>query len=140
MTKTEAIYELLNAFKYNVDKSFMDACDMAIKALQSTMSQERVNHESTNDLISRADAITALCNRVDEKCDSNKGEWLYTDEFIEVIQALPSAEALKVVRCKDCQHYEKYETWSACTYWSADPYEQATVIDEDFCSYGERIE
>lgn len=49
------------------------------------------------------------------------------------------AENVKVVvRCKDCIHYEKHESWSACTYWSGDPYEQASVIDEDFCSYGER--
>ena len=24
------------------------------------------------------------------------------------------------------------------TYWSGDPYEQASVNDDDFCSYGER--
>ena len=35
MTREEAIYELRNAFKYNVDDSFMVACDMAIEALQN---------------------------------------------------------------------------------------------------------
>ena len=42
-----------------------------------------------------------------------------------------------LVRCKDCKHYDKFSTWSACTYWSGDPYEQASVNDDDFCSYGE---
>lgn len=35
MTREEAIYELSNAFKYNVDDSFMVACDIAIEALQA---------------------------------------------------------------------------------------------------------
>ena len=35
MTREEAIYELLNAFKYNVDDLFMDACNMAIEALKA---------------------------------------------------------------------------------------------------------
>ena len=50
----------------------------------------------------------------------------------------PSAEAVQVVRCKNCRYYDKYPTWSACTYWSGDPYEQARVDDNDFCSRGER--
>lgn len=50
------------------------------------------------------------------------------------------ADMVSVVRCKDCIHYEKHDTWSACTYWSGNPYEQASVIDDDFCSYGERAE
>lgn len=45
---------------------------------------------------------------------------------------------IDIVRCKECKHYDKFPTWSACTYWSGDPYEQASVNDDDFCSYGER--
>ena len=43
-----------------------------------------------------------------------------------------------LVRCKECKYYDKFPTWSACTYWSGDPYEQASVNPNDFCSYGER--
>lgn len=71
-----------------------EALDMAIEALQSTMSQERVNHESTNDLISRADVIDALCNAQCEldvphypQCDQIK----WCDE-VKALLALPSAE------------------------------------------------
>ena len=60
------------------------------------------------------------------------------EKYVELKHA--SAEAVQVVRCKDCRYYDKYPTWSACTYWSGDPYEQATVDDNDFCSYGERRE
>lgn len=45
---------------------------------------------------------------------------------------------IDIVRCGECKYYEKFPTWSACTYWSDDPYEQASVNDDDFCSYGER--
>ena len=42
MTREEAIYELLNAFKYNVDDLFLDACNIAIEALkrEDTMLKE----------------------------------------------------------------------------------------------------
>ena len=51
---------------------------------------------------------------------------------------IEDAPSIDIVRCKECKHYDKFPTWSACTYWSGDPYEQASVNDDDFCSYGER--
>ena len=67
---------------------------------------------------------------------------------IEALQILEAVERIKtdvlsqtdMVRCKDCRHFDKHETWSACTYWSGDPYEQASVEDNDYCSRGERRE
>ena len=53
---------------------------------------------------------------------------------------LDQCNAIDIVRCKECKYYEKYPTWATCTYWSGDPYEQAAVNDNDFCSYGERKE
>ena len=44
----------------------------------------------------------------------------------------------ELVRCKDCKHWEQHPTWTACTYWSADPYEQGATDANDFCSRGER--
>ena len=35
ISRADAIHELLNAFKYNVDDSFIDACNMAIEALSA---------------------------------------------------------------------------------------------------------
>lgn len=100
--------------------------------------------------MTRGEAIKVLREKIDDRP-------LFKDEreaFELAIKALHREEAEEkgychrilpsnvevVVRCKDCIHYEKHETWSACTYWSGDPYEQASVIDEDFCSYGERRE
>jgi hypothetical protein len=42
-----------------------------------------------------------------------------------------------LIRCKDCKYWEKHETWSACTYWTGDPYDQAAAEAEDFCSFAE---
>lgn len=49
---------------------------------------------------------------------------------------VPNENGLKVVRCKDCKHYNK----SLCTYSQAKGYRGcATCVEEnDFCSYGER--
>ena len=81
------------------------------------------------------------------------GAYLMTDAQIEygglasediedwkpiAIDILKGAPSIDIVRCKECKHYDKFPTWSACTYWSGDPYEQASVNDDDFCSYGER--
>ena len=87
-----------------------------------------------SDLISRADAIDAIREECWE-CNN-----MFNDDLYMKILALPSADRPSIVRCKDCIHYEKHDTWSACTYWSGNPYEQASVIDDDFCSYGERAE
>lgn len=62
-------------------------------------------------------------------------------ETIEIPDIMDAWEFYKrIVRCKECKHYDKFRSWSACTYWSGDPYEQASVNDDDFCSRGERRE
>ena len=72
-------------------------------------------------------------------------EWL--DEYLSVFKKYDKSEvkgfvehqpSIDIVRCKECKYYDKFPTWSACTYWSGDPYEQASVNADDFCSYGER--
>ena len=60
---------------------------------------------------------------------------LYAQQVEIQVKALPSID---IVRCKECKYYGKFPTWSVCTYWSGDPYEQASVNEDDFCSYGER--
>ena len=72
-------------------------------------------------------------------------EWI--DEYVSVFKKSDNKDikgyiehqpTIDIVRCKECKHYDKFPTWSACTYWSGDPYEQASVNADDFCSYGER--
>ena len=86
MTREEAIQWLTDIKNITENWSQEVAIDMAIEALQSTMSQERVNHESTNDLISRADVINEIQRY--ERHFNTKLESLYV-----LINELPSADA-----------------------------------------------
>jgi hypothetical protein len=52
------------------------------------------------------------------------------------IDLIPRVDAVEVVRCKDCKHYDKRYALTPggvwCAYWGVDP------LADDFCSYGER--
>ena len=48
----------------------------------------------------------------------------------------PAADVVEVVRCKDCKHSEL--TPDELSYW-CDKHEHCLLKDDDFCSYGERI-
>lgn len=50
---------------------------------------------------------------------------------MRVIEALPSADVVEVVRCKDCIHFL---TPHGCGHIDG----MVTAIDDGFCSYGER--
>lgn len=52
-------------------------------------------------------------------------QWL-----LEYIDALPPADAVEVVRCKDCKHLFEDNKCPLRTWW--------THTEDDFCSYGER--
>ena len=82
--------------------------------------------------------ICAICPQRAPRCsyDCDFPDFV-TEKWNVAIDAQPTIDAVSVVRCKDCKHYDKFPTWAACTYWSGDPYEQASVNADDFCSYGE---
>ena len=59
--------------------------------------------------------------------------WVQYGAIERVINEEPTADAVKVVRCIDCQHFEStdpYEGW--CHTWSD------MTVDDGYCSYGER--
>ena len=49
---------------------------------------------------------------------------------------LPAADAVKVVRCKDCKYFQRYtqtkQKFGVCKYHNSE------FKETDFCSYGER--
>lgn len=47
----------------------------------------------------------------------------------EVLEDTPTADVVEVVRCRDCKHY----SGGRFCYYS-----ENTVLDNDYCSYGER--
>lgn len=56
--------------------------------------------------------------------------------FVEadrVVWAMPTVDAVEVVRCKDCKHYKPEEYECGCDFAGGLPYVKA----DDYCSYGE---
>jgi hypothetical protein len=59
-------------------------------------------------------------------------------EADDVILSMPTVDAVEVVRCKDCIHFDPEKALRTggiwCAYWGTDP------DPDDFCSFGERRE
>lgn len=51
------------------------------------------------------------------------------------IDVIPRVDAVEVVRCKDCQHHEHYDTLLYCGHSRG---LAGSVSPDDFCSCGER--
>ena len=46
---------------------------------------------------------------------------------------------VRVVRCKDCKYRKRTKIGAAyCRLWDVDDYEEVWVLEDDFCSRGER--
>lgn len=60
---------------------------------------------------------------------------------LTIIGALPSVDAVEVVRCENCKHYKKSEVSDRMMCWRKDVDGQPVCYDfnpNDFCSYGKR--
>lgn len=89
-----------------------------------------------DDLISRAAAIDAAIDGVDDwdgGCNANREAYI-----VRHMNEVPAADAVNVVRCKDCKHWGFVDgcNWMTCrkgilTSWSNKGY--------GYCSYGERM-
>lgn len=56
-----------------------------------------------------------------------------------MLDAVPSADVVEVVRCKDCIFYYKYKELEQCKRnqnW--DSWDAPIVTETDYCSFGER--
>lgn len=74
------------------------------------------------DYIKREDAIRAV--RAFIGLNEDERQW--------AIEDIPSADVVKVVRCKDCKHLYKDGECPLRTWFTHD--------EDDFCSYGEEQE
>ena len=92
----------------------------------------------SDDYIKRADAIELIA-RHDDTDGTIK---VFSGRFVNgLISAVPPADVVEVVRCKDCKHNYRRTTWNhgardnpSCKYTDY-------VRDNDFyCSYGERAD
>jgi len=113
----------------------------AVKAINALPSAEAP--KPTGDLISRADAIELLTKIVFDEPPYLDSETLCRLYAEEQINALPSAEAVQVVRCKDCKWWGGNKNTEhnnhICNRALNQNVDYWTRAD-DFCSYGERAE
>ena len=61
----------------------------------------------------------------DDTCET----YVRLSDVRQAIAQTPTADVVEVVRCKDCKNYNGHRY---CHYY------METVLDDDFCSYGER--
>ena len=62
--------------------------------------------------------------------------WRPESEFAQMIEAIPTADVVEVVRCKECKYWvEEKEFGMLCSHWGS---ALAESQPDDFCSYGER--
>ena len=81
--------------------------------------------DKISDCLSRSDAIADF-----EKCNRENPVW--TPQRVKtLLMRIPTSDAVPVVRCRDCIHYNGH--------WNCDYFDSA-VLDDDFCSYGEARE
>ena len=98
-----------------------------------------------SDYIKREDAIQAV---KDNSYSLNDDELIEVNGFgaIDSINELPSADVVKVVRCKDCKHWnkdtERNDGYGFCSYWqrfiAQAASEDIQTYKDVFCCYGER--
>ena len=108
---------------------------MTIAVLESGKSVNRMD-----DCISRKAAIDGLLNGVEpfgimDKNRNLTGVGVRDIDVIEMLEALPSADAVKVVRCKDCKHWNDAPAADGFNSCEMD----ALIRHESFfCANGER--
>ena len=142
MTREEAIKVLKKYQPYMPKRADVEyyaiALNMAIEALSAQEGGDAEMNETKpkymqpspdrGDLISRADAIDAVSYETMECYQARKD-----------IRALPSAEAVQVVRCGQCEHWKcnpNTNEYGVCNKVSCDEFE-IVMHSDDFCSYGE---
>ena len=70
------------------------------------------------------------CNESDYSDGVASGFLLARDD----VKNAPTIDAVEVVRCKDCKHYDGSYSYPICCRW------EETIKPDDYCSYGEKME
>ena len=88
-----------------------------------------------SDLIFRADAIAVIRKNRYRLYGHGMTEDVLVAAWIRNLERLPSADAVEVIRCKDCKH--RRENCGMGDHRWCDFHRMTTRAD-DFCSYGRR--
>ena len=94
-----------------------------------------------SDLISRDDLLEVIVKRKrpESGADCSKERYRYMQWLADywAIKDAPTIDAVEVVRCKECKHWDNKDDAQRCSYahnglhWAK---------PDDYCSYGERSE
>ena len=94
-----------------------------------------------SDLISRQAAImavlygslgaTTIYGRTEQGMTAQK-------ETVQAIRMLPSADAVEVVRCKDCKYFDSGTDEDGKLFFKCLGWVYGGTSEDDFCSHGER--
>ena len=96
---------------------------------------EYIKRDDALDLL-REPITMSMCLSVDE-CMSKRWQ---REIDCALIKAIPAADVVEVVRCKDCKY--RVDDWAGCGpccgNLNAGMTASVELKDDDFCSYGER--
>jgi len=97
------------------------------------MSDCMITNEQLNEYIKRGDAMTCEISVSALREDKNVIEQV-VEGIMNHIKNVPSADVVAVVRCGRCKFHDP--NWCSCTYWFDNSFDQQTVKDDDYCSFG----
>lgn len=62
--------------------------------------------------------------------------------IVSLIEKQPTADVAEVVRCKDCKHFDKNKGYrdTKFSFSFCDKFHHNIITENDFCSYGERMD
>ena len=90
------------------------------------------------DYISREAAVKAFENADADVCESYRDgycDWGFGRKNVnDIIAAIPTVDAVPVVRCRECEHYNPESYDISCD----NPKGIMGPSEDDFCSYGKR--
>lgn len=101
------------------------------------------------DYVDRQAAMIEFAEHVKKSNNSDFAPTPTWNDAVEIVENLPSADVVEVVRCKDCVHYIPYD-WMFSEVWKSqniEDYSQDEIgcewIDhyvkpDGYCSFGER--
>lgn len=88
-----------------------------------------------SDYIERQKAVEAIGEEYIPRTDFERGMVSQLSCDKEKINTLPSADVVKIVRCKNCKYHSYDEEF--CCYWCEHAFMAGEVKPDFYCAYGE---
>ena len=86
-----------------------------------------------------ADALRTVIKAFSDKLKEDVGySVLHPSDVLYTIDNAPTIDAVEVVRCKDCKHWNEWENGTGSCQRSENAYFWFGTDLTDFCSFGER--